>query len=189
MARARDKDAVDLLIDQHNEIKDLFTRVVSAGGTRRHELFRDLVRLLTAHEAAEEEIVHPMARRKIDRGDRVIRERLREEREAKHALAELVRLGPDHPEFERKCAALAEIVIAHATQEETEEFPAMRETFPAEQLRKMAGAVRTAEAMAPTRPHPAAGESALANMLAGPPLGIVDRIQDALRSRRASRGG
>jgi hypothetical protein len=189
MARARDKDVVDLLIDQHNEIKDLFTRVVSAGGTRRRELFRDLVRLLTAHEAAEEEIVHPMARRKIDRGDRVIRERLREEREAKHALAELVRLGPDHPEFEQKCSALAEMVIAHATQEETEEFPAMRENIPADQLRKMAGAFRTAEAMAPTRPHPAAGESALANMLAGPPLAIVDRIQDALQRWRQSRGG
>jgi hypothetical protein len=45
----------------------------------------------------------------------------------------------------------------------------------------MAGAVRAAEAAAPTRPHPAAGESAAANALAGPPLAVFDRIRDAVR--------
>ncbi|WP_228782529.1 hypothetical protein [Nocardia abscessus] len=42
----------------------------------------------------------------------------------------------------------------------------------------MAGSVRAAEAVAPTRPHPHAGESAAANLLAGPPLALFDRARD-----------
>jgi hypothetical protein len=49
----------------------------------------------------------------------------------------------------------------------------------------MAGLVRAAEAAAPTRPHPAAGESAAANMIMGPPLALFDRIRDAVRDRRS----
>jgi hypothetical protein len=45
----------------------------------------------------------------------------------------------------------------------------------------MAGVVRAAEAAAPTRPHPAAGESAVANVMAGPPLALFDRVRDAVR--------
>jgi len=44
----------------------------------------------------------------------------------------------------------------------------------------MAGAVRAAERIAPTRPHPGV-ESPAANFLLGPPLAIMDRARDAIR--------
>ncbi|MEV7805489.1 hypothetical protein AB0O28_21325 [Microbispora sp. NPDC088329] len=55
--------------------------------------------------------------------------------------------------------------------------------------RRMAGAVRAAEAISPTRPHPGAGESATANMLAGPPVAVFDKIRDAVRDWRQSNKG
>jgi hypothetical protein len=48
----------------------------------------------------------------------------------------------------------------------------------------MAGAVRTAESMAPTRPHPMAGGSAVGNMLVGPPMAIFDRARGRIREWR-----
>ena len=78
-------------------------------------------------------------------------------------------------------AALAESVDRHATNEENEEFARLRETVPAEQLQRMATALRAAEATAPTRPHPATPETATGNLLAGPPLAVFDRIRDAMR--------
>jgi hypothetical protein len=46
--------------------------------------------------------------------------------------------------------------------------------------------VRVAEATAPTRPHPHAGESAAANLVAGPPLAVFDRVRDKARDWRQS---
>jgi hypothetical protein len=57
---------------------------------------------------------------------------------------------------------------------------------PTEQLQRMAGAVQAAEKLAPTRPHPKAGESAAANLLAGPPMALFDRLRDAVRDWRES---
>jgi hemerythrin superfamily protein len=177
----RQQDVVDVLFEQHIQIRSLFSQVAAAQGARKRELFEDLVRLLAVHESAEEEVVHPAARHYIEGGDQVVESRLQEEHEAKQSLSELYDLGVDHPEFDTRLAALAEAVITHATREENEEFAVLRQNIPADRLRKMAGALKAAEAMAPTRPHPGAGESATANLLAGPPIAVFDRIRDAVR--------
>jgi hemerythrin superfamily protein len=185
----RHQDVVDLLLAQHNEIKSLFSELRTARGERKRELFEDLVRLLAVHESAEEEVVHPAARRAISSGDEVVERRLHEEDEAKHQLAELYDLGVDHPEFDAKLAQLADAVVAHASREESEEFRSLREAVPAERLERMAGALKAAEATAPTRPHPKTGESATANLLVGPPVAVFDRMRDAVRDWRQSHPG
>lgn len=181
---ATEKDVVDLLLAQHNQIKTMFAEVAAARGERRRELFNDLVRLLAVHEAAEEQVVHPAARSKA--GDEVVEARLHEEDEAKQALSDLYDLGVDHPEFDTRLAALEKAVVDHATHEEQEEFLRLRQETSPERLRRMAGAVRAAEAISPTRPHPGAGESATANMLVGPPVAVFDKIRDAVRDWRQS---
>ncbi len=93
---AREQNVVELLLEQHAQIKTLFTDVATAKGKRKQELFEDLVRLLAVHESAEEEVVHPMARRRIDDGDDIVEARLEEEDDAKQALADLYDLGVDH---------------------------------------------------------------------------------------------
>ena len=189
MTTTQQQDVVDLLLRQHEQIKALFNQIAGAGGVDKRERFEELVRLLAVHESAEEEVVHPAARRKIDRGDQVVGSRLQEEHQAKHALAELYDLGIDHPDFDRKLATLAEAVTQHAEREEREEFQRMREKFPADQLQTMAKTVQAAQSLAPTRPHPRIGESQTANLLVGPPLSVFDRIRDKVRdSAQAQRG-
>jgi hemerythrin superfamily protein len=173
---------IDLLLDQHTQIKRLFSDVLSATGENKRDRFYELVRLLAVHESAEELVVHPIARRSIADGGPIVVARLEEEDKAKHTLSDLYSLGVDHPEFDVRLRALGEDVVEHATAEETEEFAELRAALsPADQLR-LAEAVRAAEAAAPTRPHPMAGESATANSLVGPPLAIFDRVRDALRN-------
>ncbi|GLY63943.1 hemerythrin domain-containing protein [Amycolatopsis taiwanensis] len=181
MAKTDDQNVVELLLSQHTQIKDLFGQLSKAQGDRKRELFEDLVRLLAVHETAEEIVVHPTARREIDKGDSVVEARLHEESEAKQALAELHDLGVDHPDFDAKLAQLAKDVVDHADHEERDEFPQLRAKLPEERLRRMAGALRIAESTAPTRPHAMAPESAVANILAGPPIAVFDRVRDAVR--------
>lgn len=175
------QDVVDLLVDQHEQIKRLLAELSAASGERKRDLFHNLVRLLAVHESAEEQVVHPTARRKIDDGESIVSARLAEESDAKHALAELYDLGVDHPDFDMRLRDFADDVLKHATAEETEEFIQLRATLRPEELSRMASVVKAAEAAAPTRPHPAAGESAAANMIMGPPLAVFDRVRDAVR--------
>jgi hemerythrin superfamily protein len=185
MGTAKQHDVVDLLREQHSQIKSLFNRVAGEPqGRQKRELFEDLVRLLAVHETAEEEVVHPIARRRIDSGEQVVENRRREEDQAKRELAELYDMGVDHPQFNARLAKLSDAVTQHADREEAEEFRSLRQQVPQEQLQRMAEAVRAAERMAPTRPHPHGGESAPANLLAGPPLAIFDRMRDAVRDWR-----
>ncbi len=61
----RENDVIDLLVHQHSMIRDMFDEVAEAPDDGRAEAFRRLVRMLAVHETAEEEIVHPYARRKL----------------------------------------------------------------------------------------------------------------------------
>ncbi|SHN47190.1 hemerythrin domain-containing protein [Cryptosporangium aurantiacum] len=174
-------DVIDLLLAQHAQIERLFGEVLLATGDQQHDRFHELVRLLAVHETAEEEVVHPMARRSIDGGAEVIDARLDEERQAKELLAALDHDGPDAPDFRERLLALRQAVLSHARYEERYEFPQLRLRLQDASLAGMAKAVKAAEAVAPTRPHPGV-ESATKNVLAGPLAAIVDRTRDALRS-------
>jgi hemerythrin superfamily protein len=178
-AATQHQDVVDLLLSQHNEVKALFARVKSSTGEQKRDAFQELVRLLAVHESAEEQVVHPAAR--PDAGDSVVDARLHEEEEAKHVLSDLYDLGTESPEFDARFAEFEQAVLAHAAHEEQEEFPQLRRNTDPDKLRRMAGAVRAAEAVSPTRPHPAAGENPVSNMLAGPPVAIFDKMRDAVR--------
>ncbi|MGI5186387.1 hypothetical protein ACQEVZ_60150 [Dactylosporangium sp. CA-152071] len=119
---------------------------------------------------------------------KIIDERLPEESDAKQALSDLYDLGVDHPEFDWHLSVLGESVLAHATQEERLEFTQLRKHADPERLGKMARAFEAAEALAPTRPHPSTGESAVANIVVGPPIAVFDKVRDAMRDWRKQAG-
>lgn len=183
----KEADVVDLLIHQHGMIRDMFDEVERAAPGERDEPFRRLVRMLAVHETAEEEIVHPYTRLRVDGGTGVVADRLREEREAKRLLTMLDRMGPDHPEFMANLNTLRLAVLAHARAEERYEFAKLRAETTAAERRAMALGVRAAEAMAPTRPHPGV-ESMTRNLLLGPPAAIVDRARDLIRQALRRKG-
>src|SRR5690349_3478553 len=119
MTELQHKDVVDVLIEQHQQIRSLFERIATARGRQKQDLFHDLVRLLAVHESAEEQIVHPAARDALgEGGGPVVEARLREEGAAKRVLSDLYDLGVEHPEFDARLAAFAQDVVEHATLEE-----------------------------------------------------------------------
>ncbi|HEX3598456.1 MAG TPA: hemerythrin domain-containing protein [Polyangiaceae bacterium] len=175
-------DVVSFLKGQHQQVKRLFEKVLSAAGKDREEAFYTLRRMLAVHETAEEEIVHPAARRALVNGDAVVSARLLEENEAKRALSELEKLDANSPEFEAKFRKLQSDVIAHAESEEKQEFAVLKDALEPARLERMRRAAEFAESVAPTRPH-AGVESATANLLAGPFASMLDRTRDALSGK------
>jgi hemerythrin superfamily protein len=173
-------DVIDLLVAQHGQIRDLFDEVEQAPPDKVAEAFGRLTRMLCVHETAEEEIVHPYARRKLDNGRDVVGDRLSEENRAKRLLLDLHKAGTEDPAFWERLAELRAAVTAHARSEERYEFGRLREHTSTAERRAMAAAVRAAEAVAPVRPHPGT-ESATGNLLMGPPLALMDRARDVIR--------
>jgi hemerythrin superfamily protein len=181
-----ESDVIDLLLAQHAMIRDMFDEVEQAPPDQRGEAFTRLVRLLAVHETAEEEIVHPYARGKIDGGDLVVEDRLTEENEAKQLLQHMDQAGPDAPDFAENLAALRAAVEVHARSEERYEFTRLRAHTTEAERRGMSTVVKAAEAMAPTHPHPDT-ESATKNVLMGTPVAMMDRARDVIREAMGKR--
>ncbi|WP_433759619.1 hemerythrin domain-containing protein [Nocardia sp. CA-135398] len=179
-------DAVDFLVEQHERIKRLFTETAeTVDAEQRKAKFFELRRLLAVHETAEEEIIHPRARREIGDGDgaAIVDARLEEENKAKKQLADLESVDIGSPEFQDKLDRLRRAVLAHADHEEHEEFNRLRQELDPDALQRMRKTVELAEAMAPTRPHPRV-ESAMANALVGPFAAMMDRAKDMISKPR-----
>jgi hemerythrin superfamily protein len=179
----RQENVIDLLLRQHKEIRKLFDRLEKATGKSRKSTFEQLRCLLAVHETAEEEIVHPLARQTIGNGERIINARLKEEKQAKELLQELEKHEPDSVEFESLIGQLRKAVEAHAEHEEHVEFPELLARCAPETLRAMSAAVKAAEAIAPTRPHPGI-ESPMEHAAMGPVAAIIDRARDTIQKVR-----
>jgi hemerythrin superfamily protein len=179
--KALDGDVVDVLIAQHALIRDLFQEVKTSTGDGQVEAFHRLRHMLAVHETAEEELVHPAARQAVPGGnDGLVDDRLAEEKAAKQALSRLEELRPGDPEFLEQLDELRLAVLAHARAEERYEFMLLRDELDPDTLSGMATAVKAAEAIAPTHPHPGV-ESATANLAVGPLAAVMDRVRDAIR--------
>ncbi|WP_165762651.1 hemerythrin domain-containing protein [Mycolicibacterium vulneris] len=172
-------DVVDFLVSQHEQIKTMFAETLAASGKAREKAFVELRRMLAVHETAEEEIVHPRAKRKIANGTAVVDKRLHEEHEAKTVLQKLEKLDVNSEEFTRELTKLRDAVVEHAEHEERDEFAKLNEELSGEELERMGRAAKLAEAIAPTRPH-AGVESQVANLAAGPFAAMLDRARDAI---------
>jgi iron-sulfur cluster repair protein YtfE (RIC family) len=173
-------DVIRILLEQHARINELFGRVRNASGKSKQQLFEELRRLLTAHEAAEEMIVRPVTRA-ASGGSRTASARNAEEGKATQMLANLERLGPSSPGFSAELAELETNVVEHAQHEETEEFPLIITTRSEQQRAWMGMAVRAVETLAPTHPHVTAAGSTIAQYVLGPMVSLLDHGRDAAK--------
>jgi hemerythrin superfamily protein len=176
-----DTDLVEVLLDQHTQIRELLIAVAEQTGAARETAFTGLVRLLAVHEAAEEQVLHPVARVRLPDGDEVADARIREEEESKRLLRDLERMGTGHDDFDTQFARLRELVLEHAANEEHKEFPGVREHFDEHERALLGKALKAAEALSPTHPHPRDPNHPPANMLVGPMVALADRARDLVK--------
>ena len=129
---ARETDPVAFLIGQHMMIRDLFTAVTLSAGEAQVQAFERLVTLLAMHETAEEQVLRPVTRMKVDGGNGIADARVEEERQAKVMLADLQRIGPGGEGFDELFAQLRAAVLTHAVHEEQYEFRYLKQKAVAE---------------------------------------------------------
>lgn len=173
------QDAIDFLLEQHQQVEKLIDQIKTASSESRSELFDQLREMLAVHETAEELVLRPVTKSTGDEGKRIAQERIAEENEAKQALADLEKLDPESEAFLTEFGAFAADVLEHATNEEQQEFPLVRRDNDADRLAKLGSMMAKVEKVAPTHPHPSA-KSAPVTLALGPFASIIDRTRDAI---------
>ena len=173
-------DVIRILLEQHARVHELFDDISSAEGEHKKHAFDELRSLLAVHETAEEMVLRPVSRGAA--GVEVADARNEEESEANKVLKVLEGMDVESADFDAKLQAFQKAVSDHAAKEETEEFPSILQKCDEKQRQTMGKAVKAAEKVAPTHPHPSAAGSTTAQYAAGPFASLVDRTRDAIKS-------
>jgi hemerythrin superfamily protein len=127
---AAPKNAIQLLTEDHREVKGLFEQYKKlaegdAEGGKRQALAQTICAMLTIHTTIEEEIFYPAAREALDddEGEDLLDEAEVEHASAKDLIAQISDMEPDDDLYDAKVKVLGEYVDHHVQEEEREMFP------------------------------------------------------------------
>src|SRR5918911_1257548 len=182
------RDVIEVLEHDHREVEEMFRELESLRGAsteeakeRRKAVTEQVTIELVRHSVAEEVLVYPKVADKIS-GDEAKHAR-EEHAEAEETMARLEKLDPGDPAFDQELSTLMEEIRHHIKDEEGEMFAHMRQTFSADELRKMGSRVEAFKKVAPTRPHPNVPNTPLPRLAAGPAASLFDRMRDLATGR------
>lgn len=181
---AAEKNLVAVLLQDHDQIRMLFSQLEQARyADRRREAARELSALLVRHSAAEEMHLYPEVRESLRGGGPLADQGLEEHRELERLLKRWRHEERKDDAFASLLQQLRTAVLPHLEQEERELFPAIEAALPVERLHELALRIEQTERIGPTRPHPAAPHHPPVNKLIGPGVGIVDHLRDRMTRR------
>lgn len=117
----RNRNALELLRKDHQEVRALFHRFEEAGEKEQDKLCRKIIDELKTHTRIEEEVFYPWLREASNRLD-LLEEATVEHQAAKDLIAEL-ESGGDGVHRQAVVKVLSEYVGHHIREEEEEIFP------------------------------------------------------------------
>lgn len=143
------KNAIELIRQDHEEVKKLFQDFERAGKEdyiEKQALCEKITRELSVHADIEEELLYPFLE-KIS--DDEMNEKLIEAREEHHVarslIDELKVLTPDAEEFDAKMKVLSENVLHHIDEEEKELLPYLEDNAEEIELKELGERLATAK--------------------------------------------
>ncbi|HEV7449836.1 MAG TPA: hemerythrin domain-containing protein [Pseudonocardiaceae bacterium] len=179
-----DTDVIDELITDHREALELLDRIASiTDPDERRDLADTVISEVVRHSVSEEMYVYPVMREHLPDGEQVVAHDTEEHKQLEEVMKQLEAVPASEAPFDALVRELTDRLRHHAHQEETEQFPRLRERVQHEKLVELREKVEAAKKLAPTRPHPNAPHSELFHKLVGPGVGLVDRLRDKLTNR------
>jgi hemerythrin superfamily protein len=119
-------DAIELLTQDHDNVKALFQQFEEAGDkayASKKKLARQICLELTRHAVAEEELFYPAVRAADKDNVDLVEQALVEHASAKQLIAEILAMEADEELFDAKVKVLSEQIEHHVEEEEGEMFP------------------------------------------------------------------
>ena len=130
--RKKSVDALELIIQQHDQVDALFEAIENEALIERKQfLFDELADNIAAHAAMEEKLFYPTVR--AEQTQEILLDT--EHAGIKRVLSELLKTDVDDERFDTGLAVLKEEIEHHAREEEEQIlFPKLRRLMSAEQL-------------------------------------------------------
>jgi hemerythrin superfamily protein len=179
-----DTDVIDELVTDHHAALQLLDRIASINDAEeRRNLADTVISEVVRHSVSEEMYVYPAMREYLPDGEQVVEHDTGEHKELEEIMKQLEGVAASEPRFDALVRELTDKLRHHARDEETEQFPRLREWVPRDELVRLREKVDTVKKVAPTRPHPDAPNSELFHKIVGPGVGLVDRLRDKLTNR------
>lgn len=126
-------DATHLLVQQHEEVKQLFSKIQKAtSDSEKAKLFAQIADNLAAHCTIEEKVFYPSVF--VGELEDKLREAVEEHLAAKRVIADLLEMAPSDQQYAAKVKVLQEEIEHHVEEEEGDLFPRVRKGFSREEL-------------------------------------------------------
>jgi hemerythrin superfamily protein len=123
-------DAVELLTQQHREVKEMFDRfenMTDRAKVSKKKLADEICNALIMHTTIEEEIFYPATREASEETEDMVDEAVVEHASAKDLIAQIMEMDPGDDLYDAKVKVLGELVEHHVKEEEEEMFPKTKE--------------------------------------------------------------
>ncbi len=134
-------DAIELLTQDHNEVRSLFEQFKAAQEAedtdRMREVAAKVFAELDVHTTIEEEIFYPAVRDEDEELEETVEEGIQEHHVVDVLMNEMRDLEPGDDEWVAKMTVLIENVEHHADEEEEELFPKVREELDEERIQDL----------------------------------------------------
>jgi hypothetical protein len=176
-------NAILMLKKDHREVLALIKQAIRGNGAvrDRQKLVRAIIRDLSVHAAAEEEIVYPLLRKRVARLDSSVLKALEEHHVMKVTLSELDKIKMTDDRVVPKLEVLLSEAQTHFAEEERTLLPALERACRSGELDRIGRMIDKAKKVAPTRPHPSAADQPPANVVSGMGVALFDRARDGAR--------
>ena len=186
-------DVFTVLGQDHQEVKRMLaelekgpTKAIGASEDQlalRKKMAEELIIEESKHEALEEMYFWPAVREHLEAGSTLADEATGQEQAAKRVLTDLDKLQAGDAEFEQLLATFTVDAREHIEFEETQVWPLLRRTLPAETSAELGEKIAEGKKTAPTRPHPHTPPSPGVLKTAGPAAAAADKARDKLTGR------
>lgn len=135
-------NAIDLLIEDHERVKDILTRLTESterAVKTRTDLLQKLEMEVTIHTQLEEQILYPAYKEAGGKEELKMYHEAKEEHRAVDSLVlpDLKVTDPGSVEFSGRAKVCKELLEHHIEEEESEMFPQARELFDDARLEEM----------------------------------------------------
>lgn len=164
----------------HVRLEDMLQRLPDTSGEEQEELLNRISRLVFTHAFAEEAVLWPVLRRRLDDGEELTARVEQEHQQITELVADLEQTGPQDP----KRAQLVEQTVAMLRQDVRDEedllLPRLQQAVDARTLRRLGVSWELVRRTAPTRTHPIVSRRPPGQTLSALPLSVTDRTRDGV---------
>ena len=137
--RTAAKDALTLLKEDHDNVRELLSKLEESNGRSRSATLKTIEHELKVHTKIEEDIFYPAFREAAEKEEdsKLYFEALEEHHVVDLVLPEIMETDPGADEFPAKAKVLKDLVEHHAGEEEQQMFPRARRLMEKAQLREL----------------------------------------------------